>query len=128
MLLFFPRVGSSGAMSETLGLAIGLPLGVGSVVAGLVLYRCWRRRQREFAYQRVNHELDAEEEIFKAQLDGADDIDQLFEYAGTDSVDVDFDDNDLAEIEMLDSYRKALQGGAAESSEPGTDTEDPPQP
>mmetsp|Transcript_29765 Transcript_29765/g.95234 ORF Transcript_29765/g.95234 Transcript_29765/m.95234 type:complete len:104 (-) Transcript_29765:554-865(-) len=89
---------------------IGVSVGLGGLCALLVvlkLLRYIRQRRREYAYQRVDHMLDSEEMTFKAQLEH-DDIDALF-MEGADSADLAFDDADLADIEMLDNYRKTLQ-------------------
>ncbi|CAN0439815.1 unnamed protein product, partial [Ectocarpus fasciculatus] len=61
-------------------------------------------------YTAVNHSLDEEEIAFKnsleAQNEGGDDIDELFNFSGQDELE--FDTNDLDNLEMLQMYRSNL--------------------
>ena len=93
----------------------------------LLLYRhCLKRR--EYAYTRVYHGLDPEEEEFKRALESqTDEIDDLFDFSPDGEEgnleDMEFDDKDLKQLEMLETYRRNLEGGL-ESEGTGREDED----
>lgn len=75
------------------GLSFGIVGATLMVVAGLkVRQRCKRRRH---SYERVCHELDAEERDFKKALEGQTNIDK-------------FSDDEAAQLEMIEKYRSSL--------------------
>jgi len=84
---------SGGAIA---GIVIGTLLGLFVLVAALhaLRKRCQRRRH---AYERVAHELDAEERDFKKALEGR---------GGDD--DTEFSDDEAAQLEMIEQYRNGL--------------------
>jgi len=100
--------------SEGLGSAIMALVGIGSLAGAVVLYKCRQRCARHrHDYERVAHELDAEERDFKRALEGR---------AGDDCLvddDDDFSDAETAELEMIDSneYRRSTRDDGDDDEE-----------
>mmetsp|Transcript_10371 Transcript_10371/g.33185 ORF Transcript_10371/g.33185 Transcript_10371/m.33185 type:complete len:108 (-) Transcript_10371:28-351(-) len=86
----------SAAVQGTSGAVVGLTLVV--LVGYAVRQRCRRRRH---SYERVCHELDAEERDFKKALEGqAPDLPDLES--------TQFSDDETAQLEMIEKYRSSL--------------------
>lgn len=88
-------------------IAAATAAGMVAMLAMLLIYR-YCLKKRDYAYTRVHHGLDAEEEEFKRSLENqSDEIDDLFNYdqesGGGEGVE--FDAAELDQIEMLDNYR-----------------------
>ncbi|CAM9361978.1 unnamed protein product, partial [Ectocarpus sp. 6 AP-2014] len=97
------------AMQGPIGVAFLTMVTVLVVVGGVAVCRkllC----KTAVNYTAVNHSLDEEEIAFKnsleAQNEGGDDIDELFNFSGQDELE--FDTNDLDNLEMLQMYRSNL--------------------
>ncbi|CAM9223250.1 unnamed protein product [Choristocarpus tenellus] len=70
--------------------------------------------KKKIAYTSVNHGLDDEEMAFKQAMEAqGDDIDEMFNFTGDDELE--FDSNDLDNLEMLATYRDNL-AASVESS------------
>ncbi|CAM9885266.1 unnamed protein product, partial [Ectocarpus fasciculatus] len=97
------------AMQGPIGVAFLTMVTVLVVVGGVAVCRrlCCKSSVN---YTAVNHSLDEEEIAFKnsleAQNEGGDDIDELFNFSGQDELE--FDTNDLDNLEMLQMYRSNL--------------------
>ncbi|CAM9876814.1 unnamed protein product [Scytosiphon promiscuus] len=102
------------AMKGPIGVAFLTMVTVLVVVAGVALCRrlCCKPSVN---YTAVNHGLDEEEIAFKNSLEaqhddgtgrGGDDIDELFNFSGQEELE--FDTNDLDNLEMLQMYRTSL--------------------
>ena len=93
-------------------LYLGFTVGILSFFVLLVIYylSCCRRNS-EFNYQSVNHDLDDEEIEFKKTIElQPDDLDDIFSFNGKD--DMDFDVQDRDRLSMLERYRNNLVSGA----------------
>jgi len=74
--------------------------------------RARRRRRHRHSYERVCHELDAEERDFKKALEGRDDA----AGAPLDDDTAAFSDDETAQLEMIEKYRASLLAAPSSSS------------
>jgi len=87
---------------------------VPSLLISVAAYRCRQRyKRRRHAYERVNHELDAEEREFKKAMEGRGDDDDNGDADDADSDarpddDDDFSEAQTAQLEMIEKYRSSL--------------------
>ncbi|CAM9319697.1 unnamed protein product [Discosporangium mesarthrocarpum] len=91
------------------GPAVAAILTVVTGVLGVLLYLLckWLCCKSQGTYTSVNHGLDDEETAFKKAMEtNGDDIDELFNFSGQDELE--FDTNDLDNLEMLEKYRSNL--------------------
>ncbi|CAM9192085.1 unnamed protein product, partial [Laminaria digitata] len=103
----FPKMGVLEAMKGPIGVAFLTMISVLSIVVVVALCRklCCKPAVN---YTMVNHGLDEEEMAFKKSMEAqnGDDIDELFNFSGQDELE--FDTNDLDNLEMLQTYRSNL--------------------
>ncbi|KAJ1444686.1 hypothetical protein M885DRAFT_626894 [Pelagophyceae sp. CCMP2097] len=100
-----PLAASSPPAAKQLQLVMGLSGGaLGTLLLVGLFVQCRRmRRRRKCAYERVCHELDAEERDFKRALETAQFDDEIED--GDGAV---FNENELEQIEMIEQYRSRL--------------------